>query len=230
MSKILIADDHQLMREGLRQILKDADDIEVIGEATNGTEVLSHPQLAEADVILLDLSMPGGGGIELIARVRARAPALGMLVLTMHDEEHYAVRAMRAGAHGYLTKENTANELVAAIRKIACGRLFVSQKVSEQLALDLASPGTMLPHAQLSNRELQIFSMLVAGSSISGAAAALDVSAKTVSTYKTRILQKMGLKCLSQMVLYAMAHGLLSPKQARRDDKSRANGRDGPAA
>lgn len=230
MIKILIADDHQLMREGLRRILNDADDIDVIGEATSDVEVLSHPQLAEAGVILLDLSMPGCGGIELIARVRARTPGPAMLVLTMHDEEHYAVRAIRAGAHGYLTKENTADEVVAAIRRVASGRLFISPKVSEQLALDLASPGALLPHAQLSNRELQIFSMLAAGSSVSGAAVALDVSAKTVSTYKTRILQKMGMKCLSQMVLYAMAHDLLNPKEARREGKAGACGRDGPAA
>jgi DNA-binding NarL/FixJ family response regulator len=230
MIKVLIADDHQLMREGLRQILKDGTDIDVIGEATNAAEVLAHPRLAEAGVILCDLSMPGCCGIEMIARIRVRAPGLGMLVLTMHDEGLYAVRAIRAGAHGYLTKENSVNEVVAAIRTVACGRLFISPKVSEQLALELVSPAeAMLPHARLSKRELQIFSMLVAGSSVSGAAAALEVSVKTVSTYKTRILQKMGLHDLPHMVLYAMAHGLLSPAQPRRDGRARPSGRDRPA-
>lgn len=230
MIKVLIADDHRLIREGLHQILKEGADLDVIGEASNAAEVLAHPRLAEAGVILFDLSMPGCSGIELIERIRVRAPGVGMLVLTMHDEELFAVRAMRAGAHGYLTKESSAHEVVAAIRKVACGHLFISPKVSEQLALDLAAPGTMLPHAQLSNRELQIFSMLVAGSSVSGAAAALDVSAKTVSTYKTRILQKMGLRNLAHMVLYAIAHGLLSPAQPRRDGRAHPSGRDGPAA
>ena len=231
MIKVLIADDHQLMREGLRQILRDGTDIDVIGEATNAAEVLAHPRLAEARVIVCDLSMPGCCGIEMIARIRVRAPGLGMLVLTMHDEGLYAVRAIRAGAHGYLTKENSVNEVVAAIRTVACGRLFISPKVSEQLALELVSPAeAMLPHARLSKRELQIFSMLVAGSSVSGAAAALEVSVKTVSTYKTRILQKMGLRDLPHMVLYAMAHGLLRPAQPRRDGRAHPSGTDGPAA
>lgn len=216
MIKVLLADDHALMREGLRQILGDVDDVTVIGEATTGSEVVLHPQLAHAHVILLDMSMPGYSGVELIREVCRRAPQLGVLVLTMHNESHYALRVMQAGAHGYLTKETASGEIVDAIKKIASGRRYISQLVSDQLAMEIAAPRSSVPYSQLSSREQEIFTLLVDGSSLSNVALALDVSVKTVSTFKTRIFQKMGMSSVAHMVLYALAHGMLAPQDRRR--------------
>lgn len=209
MIKVAIADDHRLMREGLRQILFREPDMVVVGEATNDIDVMSLVRKGGIDVMTMDLSMPGRSGIELIRRVRQEAPGLAVLVLTMHDEQHYAVRAIRAGAQGYLTKENAGIELIDAIRQLAAGKPYISPKVAEQLALNLMTPHTGLQHAVLSDRELQVFSMLVSGTSVSAVAADLTLSVKTVSAHKARILQKMGMSNLSEMVQYAVSHKLL---------------------
>lgn len=215
MIKVVIADDHRLMREGLRGILETAGDITVSGEATSEPEVMSSVRDGNFDVLLLDLSMPGRSGIELVRRVHTEFPAVRILVLTMHAEEHFAVRTIRAGAHGYLTKENAVAQVVKAIRVVASGRPFISMKVAEEMALHVMAPDVTMLHSQLSDRELQVFSLLVTGSSVSEIAAQLNVSVKTVSAHKAHILQKMGMKGIAHMVQYALAQGLLpSPAES----------------
>jgi DNA-binding NarL/FixJ family response regulator len=209
MINVVIADDHRLMREGLRQIFNREPDIAVVGEATNDIDVMFEVRKGGIDVITMDLTMPGRSGIELIRRVREEAPELPVLILTMHDEQHYAVRAIRAGAQGYLTKENAGIELIDAIRQLAEGKRYISAKVAEQLALNFMAPHAGMQHSALSDRELQVFSLLVAGISVSAAAADLMLSVKTVSAHKARILQKMGMSNLSEMVQYAVTHKLL---------------------
>lgn len=212
MIRIVIADDHTIMREGLKRILEGADDIEVVGEATDGFEALAQVRKGGFDLLMLDLSMPGRNGVELIRQIKDEMPKLPILILTMHDEEQYAVRAIRAGARGYLTKESAGTQLVSAIRKVASGRPYISLEVAEQLAMD-AMPATMedLPHKQLSDREFEVFSLLVGGKSITEIAESLHLSVKTVSTHKTRILHKMGVPSLADLVQYAVVHGLLNP-------------------
>ncbi|MDO8298308.1 response regulator transcription factor [Lacisediminimonas sp.] len=212
MIRIVIADDHTIMREGLKRILEGAEDIQVVGEATDGFEALAQVRKGGFDLLMLDLSMPGRNGVELIRQIKDEMPKLPILILTMHDEEQYAVRAIRAGARGYLTKESAGTQLVSAIRRVASGRPYISLEVAEQLAMD-AMPSVMedLPHKQLSDREFEVFSMLVSGKSITEIAESLHLSVKTVSTHKTRILHKMGVPSLADLVQYAVVHGLLNP-------------------
>lgn len=211
MIRIVIADDHTIMREGLKRILDGADDIEVVGEAVDGFEALAHVRKGGFDLLMLDLSMPGRSGVELIRQIKDEVPKLPILILTMHEEEQYAVRAIRAGARGYLTKESAGTQLVSAIRKVAAGRPYISLEVAEQLAMDAMPANEDLPHKQLSNREFEVFTLLVNGKSITEIADFLHLSAKTVSTHKTRILQKMSMNSLAEMVQYAVQHRLLSP-------------------
>jgi DNA-binding NarL/FixJ family response regulator len=211
MIRIVIADDHTLMREGLKRILLEAEDIEVTGEAVDGFEALAMVRKGGFDLLLMDLSMPGRSGVDLIRQIKDEAPKLPVLVLTMHEEEQYAVRAIRAGASGYLTKESAGTQLVTAIRKVASGRPFISLEVAEQLAIDAMPARHELPHKYLSDREFEVFNMLVSGKSITDIAALLHLSVKTVSTHKTRILQKMDSNSLAELVQYAIAHGLLAP-------------------
>jgi DNA-binding NarL/FixJ family response regulator len=213
MIRIAIADDHTIMREGLKRILDGADDIEVVGEAVNGFEALALVRKGGFDLLLLDLSMPGRSGVELIRQIKEEAPKLPILILTMHEEEQYAVRTIRAGARGYLTKESAGTQLLSAIRKVASGRPYISLEVAEQLAMDAMPSNDNLPHKQLSNREFEVFSLLVNGKSITEIADLLHLSAKTVSTHKTRILHKMGMNSLAEMVQYAIAYRLLAPLQ-----------------
>jgi DNA-binding NarL/FixJ family response regulator len=206
MTRVLIADDHALVRDGLKRILEGNDDLTVAGEAANGHEVLQSLTAIRFDVLLLDLSMPGRSGIELIKLVKERAPRLPVLVLTMHEEEQYAVRAIRAGASGYLTKDSAAAQLVSAIRKVAGGGLFINVAVAEQLALNIMPAASELPHKLLSDREFEIFHLLVAGKSVTDIAGQLYLSVKTVSTHKARILQKMRLNSIADLTRYAIEH------------------------
>ena len=208
MTRVLIADDHALVRDGLKRILEGNDDLTVAGEAANGHDVLLSLAAVPFDVLLLDLSMPGRSGIELIRLVRERAPKLPILVLTMHEEEQYAVRAIRAGASGYLTKDSAAAQLVSAIRRVAGGGLFINTAVAEQLALNLMPASSELPHKLLSDREFEVFQLLVAGKSISGIAQQLCLSVKTISTHKARVLQKMRLHSIADLTRYAIEHDL----------------------
>ncbi len=209
MIRIVIADDHTIVREGLKQLLGAAGDIEVAGEARDGHEVMKCVRELDFDLLLLDMSMPGKSGIELIKLVKAEKPKLRVLVLSMHEEHQYAVRAIRAGASGYLTKESASGQLVAAIRKVATGGAFISAGVAEQLALG-AMPDAQGPlHGALSDREFQVFRMLAEGKSISDIAERLSLSVKTVSTHKANILHKMNMATSGDLIRYAIAHRLV---------------------
>jgi DNA-binding NarL/FixJ family response regulator len=212
MIRVVIADDHTIVREGLRRILLGQEDIEIAGEATNGHEVMDRVRAGGFDLLLMDLSMPGKSGIELIKQVKDEKPKLPVLVLTMHEEEQYALRAIRAGASGYLTKESATEQLVAAIRKIASGRLYISPEVAEQLALDVMPHGNddAPAHKQLSDREFEVFRLLVEGKSVTEIGTQLHLSVKTVSTHKTRVLEKLRITSIAELVRYAMAHQIFT--------------------
>ncbi len=210
MIRIVIADDHTIMREGLKRIFVGTDDIDVVGEAIDSSSTLKKVKEGGFEVLLLDLSMPGRNGIELIRQIKQEAPKLSILILTMYEEEQYAVRAIRAGALGYLTKESAETQLVNAIRRVASGRPYISAEVAEQLALNIIAPENELPHTLLSNREFEVFLMLSTGKTITEIASKLHLSAKTISTHKVRILNKMQMNTLSEIVQYAIKHNLLS--------------------
>jgi DNA-binding NarL/FixJ family response regulator len=211
MIPIVIADDHAIVREGLKRIVDAVPDLEVVGEAADGTEVMQRVRELEFQVLVLDLSMPGRSGMELIKLVKAEKPKLRILVLSMHQEMQYAVRAIKSGASGYLTKESAPALLEHAIRKIASGGAYVSAEVAEQLALGAMPGSDAAPHSMLSNREFEVFRMLVAGQSVTDIGAALHLSVKTVSTHKANLLQKLGLQNQSELVRYAIKHGLGEP-------------------
>jgi DNA-binding NarL/FixJ family response regulator len=209
MIKIVIADDHTIVREGLRRVVGEVDDIDVIGEATNGREVLEWVRKGGFDLLLLDLSMPDHPGVEFIKRLKVESPKLPILVLTMHEEEQYAVRSIRAGAAGYLTKESASKELISAIRRVASGHLYINTSVAEMLALETMVTHDGPPHKSLSDREFEVFQMMVHGSSITDIADQLHLSVKTVSTHKARILQKMNMLSIAELVRYSVGNGLI---------------------
>jgi DNA-binding NarL/FixJ family response regulator len=214
MIRLVLADDHTIVREGLKQLLGAAGDLQVVGEAQNGHEVIERIRALDFDVLLLDMSMPGKSGIELIRQVHAEKPKLRILVLSMHEEHQYAVRAIRAGAAGYLTKESASRQLVDAIRKVAAGGAFISSEVAQQLALG-AMPGATGPlHATLSDREFQIFQLIASGKSVSDIAERLNLSVKTVSTHKANVLQKMNMSTQAELIRYALTHRLVDDADA----------------
>ena len=211
MIRIVIADDHAIVREGLKRIVDSADDLQVVGEAADGTEVVERVREIVFDVLVLDLSMPGRSGMELIKLVKAQQPRLRILVLSMHQELQYAVRAIKSGASGYLTKESAPAQLVLALRKIAGGGAYISAEVAEQLALG-AMPGAQADvHESLSDREMQVFRCLAAGESVTDIASRLNLSVKTVSSHKANLMHKMSLANQSELVRYAIRHGLAEP-------------------
>ncbi|MFC6282952.1 MULTISPECIES: response regulator [Polaromonas] len=208
MIRIVIADDHAIVREGLKRIIFSIGDMSVAGEAGDGAEVMQRVRDTECDLLVLDLSMPGRSGMELIKLVRSEKPGLRILVLSMHQELQYAVRAIKNGASGYLTKESAPAQLEQAIRKIASGGAFISAEVAEQLALGAMPGSEALAHESLSNREFEIFRMLVTGTSLTDIAAKLSLSVKTVSTHKTNLMFKLGTQNQSELIRYAIRHGL----------------------
>jgi len=207
--RIVVADDHAIVREGLKQILGAQADFQVVAEASDGHEALKRVRELDFDVLLLDMSMPGKSGVELIKQVRAEKPKLRILVLTMHEEHQYAVRAIRAGASGYLTKEGASAQLVTAIRKVASGGAYISAEVAEQLALNAMPDATAAPHERLSDREFQVFRMIAEGKSVSEIADRLNLSVKTVSTHKANVLAKMGLSTQGELIRYALENDLV---------------------
>ncbi|SAK91408.1 two component LuxR family transcriptional regulator [Caballeronia hypogeia] len=207
-TKVLIADDHALVRDGLRHILASASGFEVAGEASDAPSTLALVRSTQAHVLVLDLSMPGRSGLELLRQIKEELPALRILVLTMHAEQQYAARAFKAGASGYLTKESASAELVAAVTKVASGGAYVSLAMAERFAQSLTEPADTLPHQRLSDREFDVFRRLCAGESINQIAESLCVSAKTVSTYKARVLEKMQMPHEAALVRYAVKHEL----------------------
>ena len=209
MIRIVLADDHTIVREGLKQVLGAAADLAVVGEAKDGREVLERVRDLDFEVLLLDLSMPGKSGIELIKQVHAEKPKLRVLVLSMHQERQYAVRAIQAGAAGYLTKESAPAQLVSAIRKVAAGGAFVTEAVAEQLALGVMPQTEGPPHRALSDREFQVFQLLASGKAVSEIARDLKLSVKTVSTHKAHIMQKMNIANPAELIRYAIRHQLI---------------------
>ncbi len=213
MTKVLLADDHALVRDGLRHILEGTSGFDVVGEAYDGPTTIALVRGTPADVLVLDLSMPGRNGIELVKQIKDEIPNLRVLVLTMHAEQQYAVRAFKAGASGYLTKESASKELVSALTKISAGGVYVSLSMAERLAQSLNEPTDMLPHQRLSDREFDVFRRIAGGQTISEIAHELCVSAKTVSTYKTRILEKMQMPHEAALVRYAIQHKLFEDSE-----------------
>ena len=209
MLKVLIADDHPVVRQGLRQIITEAPDMVVAGEAADGREALGKAKTGDYDVLLLDISMPYQSGVDVVSRLRKERPALPVLMLSVHPEEQYAVRALRAGASGYLTKESAPEELVAAIRKVSTGGKYVSASLAEHLASLVQGDGEPLPHETLSNREYQVMCLIAAGMTVSEAARELSLSAKTISTYRARILEKLSLRTNADLIRYATANQLV---------------------
>ena len=205
MIRVWIADDHRLVRRGIRQILEEAGDILVIGEAGNKAEVLDALREYEFDILLLDIAMPGGDGLEILEQARQLRPKLRVLILTMYSEEQYALRALRSHAYGYLTKESAPEELIAAIHALAGGEKYVTRVLAEILAADIdREPKT--GHESLSDREFQILRKLAAGKNLSEVARELSLSVKTISTYRSRILAKLRLKNTAEIIRYAIEH------------------------
>lgn len=211
--RIAIADDHAVVREGVRRIIERESDMEVAGEAATGDEALEMVRDGACDVMLLDLSMPGRRGIDLIKQIKSERPGLRILVLSMHSEDQYAVRAIRAGASGYLTKAGSSSQMLDAIRRVAAGGVFITPRVAERLAIEMQPAGASVPHKRLSDREFEVLLALVGGESVSAIAKRLNVSVKTISTHKARVLDKMGMTSLAELVRYAMASGLTERRQ-----------------
>lgn len=209
MIRILVADDHAVVRQGVKQILADVADMTVQDEAQNGQETLKKVTDNDYDVVLLDISMPGRSGLEVLEDIKAQHPKLAVLILSMHPEEQYAVRALRAGASGYLTKASAPQELIGAIRKVAGGGKYVTSSLAEKLADELEIDTEKLPHERLSNREHQVMLMLAEGKSVSDIADELCLSVKTISTYRTRVMSKMGMKKNAELTLYAVHNKLI---------------------
>jgi two-component system invasion response regulator UvrY len=209
MIRVLIADDHAIVREGLKQILADIPDMMVVGEAVDGEEALRKAHTETWDVLVLDLAMPGRSGFDILEDLKHARPQRPVLVLSMHAEEMYAVRVLKAGASGYLTKESTPHELVRAIRKVLGGGKYVSASLAETLALRLDTSSERPLHETLSDREFQVLRMLAGGKTITQVARELSLSVKTVSTYRARILQKLELKNTAEAIRYAVDHQLV---------------------
>jgi DNA-binding NarL/FixJ family response regulator len=207
--RVLVADDHPVVRAGLRQILAEAPDITVVGEAADGPAVVDQAVGTRPDVVLLDVTMPGTGFITLVRNLKRSHPRMALLVLSVHPEDQYAVRAFRAGAAGYLSKERSPELLLAAIRKVASGGRYVPESVVERLVTRLDSDASGAePHEALSDREYEVLCLLGGGRTVSDVAATLKLSPKTVSTFRTRILRKMRLRSNAELIRYTLEHEL----------------------
>lgn len=210
MIKIGIVDDHAIVRSGLRDFFSQHVDLRVVGEAASGREAIDLVRSTEIDVLVMDLSMPGQSGIDAIAMVRAKAPDTGILILSGYPEEHYAMNLIRQGASGYLNKECDPMEIVEAIRTISLGRRYITPGVAELLARQLDRNGDVAPHEQLSEREFQVFLKLATGETAGSIAEHLSLSVKTVSTYRSRLMEKMNLSSNSDLTYYALKNQLIS--------------------
>jgi len=209
MIKILIADDHAIVRAGLKQILEGTSDLMVAGEVASGREVLELIRQEEFNVLVLDISLHGKSGLDVLKNVKSENPQLPVLVLSMHPEEQYAVRVLKAGASGYLTKESAPDELIAAIRKVARGGKYITASLAERLAFELEHNASQPIHASLSDREYSVMCLLASGKTVTAIAEELCLSPKTISTYRARILEKLRLKTNAEVMRYAMQHGLI---------------------
>lgn len=207
MIRILIADDHAIVRGGLKQIVATTTDIVAAGEATHGAEVIDKVRQAGLDLLLLDMTMPGLSGVDLVRRVRGDRPTLPILVLSMHNEGQVVSRALRAGASGYVTKDSDPAILLSAIRKVAMGGRFIDPALVDAIVFEVGD-GDKAPHECLSDREFQVLQRIVAGEAIGEIGASLNLSAKTISTHKMRLMQKLGVDNNADLIRYAIRHGL----------------------
>ena len=209
MFKIMIADDHAVVRRGLRQIINDEPDFEVVGEAVNGQEVLSMIEENNCDVLVLDITMPDKNGLVVLQETKALHPQLPVLILSMHPEDQFAMRALKLGASGYLTKESAPEELVGAIRKVISGAKYISSTLADQLVAEIGAPEPRPMPERLSEREFQVLRQIAQGRTIGQIAETMALSVKTISTYRTRLLLKMKMKTNAELVRYAVQHGLV---------------------
>jgi DNA-binding NarL/FixJ family response regulator len=209
MLRILLCDDHPILREGLKRILLQQSDIKVVEDAGSGAEMLEKSAASRFDVIILDIALPDMNGLEVLKNLRARGNRVGVLVLSMHPEEQYATRALRAGAAGYLQKESAPSELVSAVRKIAGGGRYITPSLAEKLAFELGEMADKPPHELLSDREYQVLCLLASSRGIKEIAAELGLSAPTIATYRSRVMTKLNLSSTVDLVRYALAHKLV---------------------
>jgi two-component system invasion response regulator UvrY len=209
MIKILIADDHTIVRDGLKQIIANAAGLVVTGEAANGQETLDLIRKNNFDVILLDITMPEKDGLAILKQLKREKIELPVLVLSMHPEEQYAVRVLKMGASGYLTKASASDELIKAIKKISTGKKYISDSLAEKLALDLDIDTEKLPHEYLSDREFQVMCMIASGKTVTNIAEELSLSVNTISTYRVRVLDKMKMTSNSELTRYAIESQLV---------------------
>ena len=209
MKKVLVADDHAVVREGIKRIIEETADMVVAGEAVNGWEVLEKARGGDYDAVVLDISMPGKNGMEILKELKRERPGVPVLILSMHPEEQYALRALKAGASGYITKESAPEELIAALEKVLRGSKYVTTALAERLILDIGVGSEESLHEKLSDRELQVLCLLAEGKTINQIGQELCLSAKTISTYRSRIMQKMAMKTNAQLIRYAIKHGLV---------------------
>jgi len=208
--KVLIADDHAIVREGLKQILADSKDIVVAGDAESGSDAVRLARKSDdCDVLLLDISMPDKSGIEVLKQIKKESPKLAVLMLSMHREDQYAIRSLKAGAAGYMNKQSAPNQLVDAIRQVAAGRKYISPTLAQELANQLGEDREAAPHESLSDREYQTLIMIASGKTVSDIAMELSLSVKTISMYRTRILQKMKLRHNAELTHYAIKNHLV---------------------
>jgi len=209
MIKILIADDHAIVREGMKQILSESSEMLVVAEASTGQAVLEKINKNDIDLVVLDISMPGRGGMDILKDIKSLKPKLPVLILSMYPEEQYAVRVLKSGASGYLTKESAPAELVKAIRQISQGKKYISPSLAEKLAIDLEVSPDKPPHEILSDREYQVMCMIASGKTLKEIADGLSLSIKTISTYRSRILEKMNMKTNAELTHYAIKSKLV---------------------
>lgn len=207
--RVLIADDHAIVREGLKQIICDDGKLSVVGEAENGQQAIQKVRAGGIDVLLLDISLPDRNGIEVLKLLKKELPSLAVLMLTMHREDQYAIRAMKAGASGYLNKQSAPAELVTALREVACGRKYISAALAQELANQIGSDGTRAPHEGLSDREFQTLVMIASGKTVGEIAEELVLSVKTISMYRSRLLQKMKMRHNAELTHYAIRNRLV---------------------
>ena len=211
MIRVIVADDHAVVRRGVVQILDEAPDLVAAGEASSGRQVLQKVQENDYDVLVLDIGMPDGSGLEVLHQLRTLRPELRVLILSMYPERQYALRALKAGAAGYLTKESAPDELVAAVRRIAQGGKYITQSLAEELTAALVGETEKSPEEILSDREFQVVCMLAEGKTIAGIAEELSLSVKTISTYRSRVLEKLNLSNTAEIIRYAFEHKLVEP-------------------
>ncbi|HEV8540136.1 MAG TPA: response regulator transcription factor [Nitrospiraceae bacterium] len=208
MIRVLIADDHAVVRQGLRHVLASEHDMEVSGEAANAQELFDLLRKKSWDAIVLDISLPGRSGLEVLKELKQKWPNLPVVIFTMHDEDHFGLRAMRAGAAGYLTKDRAPSELIKAIRKVVAGGRYVSPSLAEQLESQTGTNTEQSLHQMLSDREFQVLRLLASGKTVTEVAQELTLSVKTVSTYRARILQKLGYRTTAELIQYAIRNQL----------------------